>query len=209
MDITVHHAEQLPDGMIRLITEIVDPEGTKRMGYHFFPSDSVEWRVAQFNITPEQGLDMVVQEPYLKDKSTEFDVQPSRSLARGLATKAVSDAGAITYAKGKPPNKVTASPNAVAHSGDGDPRAFLLNILPIDEKVINHKRVIMDANRAIVQESAGVEVPPVTRRVPPSAPVVDNSHFVTAVEESPSELAQRLVASRLEQVRTRRNAAHP
>lgn len=205
MDITVHHAEQLPDGMIRLITEIADPEGEKRLGYHFFPADSVEWRVAQFNITPDEALDMVVQEPYLTDNSVEHDLQPKRSLARGLATKAVADAGTITYAKGPLPAKMKASPEAVADSGEKDPKAFLLNVLPIDDGIIASKRKLMDANRLIVRETASAEPTVVTRRMPPPTPPLDHSHYATVVEESPSELAKRMIASRLEQVRTRRN----
>jgi hypothetical protein len=209
VDITVHHAEQLPDGMVRLITEITDSEGEQRLGFHFFPADSVEWRVAQFNITPEQALDMVVQEPYLKDNSVEHDLQPKRSLARQLATEAVAEAGTITYAEGPLPGEMTASPNAVADSGEDDPLAFLLDVMPIDDGIIATKRELMDANRAVVQEAAGVETPVVVRRIPPSPPPLDHSHYATAIEESPSELAERMIASRLEQVRTSRSVSDP
>lgn len=205
----MHHAEQLSNGYVRLITEIVDPEGEQRVGYHFFPSDSVEWRIAQYNITADQALDMVVQEPYLPDNTVEHDLQPKRSLARQLAIKAVADAGTVDFVEGPLPGEMTASPDAVADSGEDDPKSFLLDIMPIDDTVIAHKRVLMDANRIAVQEQAGAEVSPIIRRTTPTAPPTDNSHFVTAVDESPSELAQRLVASRLEQVRTRRNGAKP
>lgn len=206
MDITVHHAETLPNGYMRMIVEAVTDDGESHIGWHYTPADTVEWRVAQFNITPEEALDMVVIEPFLaEDKSVEHDLQPTRSKARTMAKKAIEDTATVTYAKGPLPPEMTASPDAVAESGEGDPKAFLLDALPIDDTAISAKRQLMDANRAATQ-GIDLETVPVSRRTPPPLPA-DNSHFVTAIEESPSELAQRLIASRLEQVRTRRNAA--
>jgi hypothetical protein len=205
VDIAVHHAEQLPDGYVRLIVEAVTDDGESHLGYHFMPADSVEWRVAQFNITAEQALDMVVTEPFLReDKSVEHDLQPTRSKARTMAKKAVEDAATVTYVEGPLPGEMTASPNAVAESGEDDPKAFLLDVLPVDDTAISAKRRLMDANRAVTQ-ALNLDEVPVDRRNPPTMPTVDSSHYVTAIEESPSELAQRLIASRLEQVRTRRN----
>lgn len=210
MDIVVHHAEQLTDGFVRLIIEANLDNGEQHFGYHFMPSDSVEWRVAQFNITPEQALDMVVTEPFIaEDQSFAHDLQPKRSMAREMAVKAVNDLATVTYAEGPLPGEMTASPNALAESGEDDPKTFLLDKLPIDDSIIASKRRVMDKNRAFVQEDASVAFQPMTRRTAPPPPPTDNSHYATAVEESPSALAQRLVASRLEQVRTRRNGAKP
>lgn len=205
MDITVHHAEELPNGYVRLVVEATDENDEAHLGYHFMPADSVEWRVAQFNITPEEALDMVVTEPFLhEDKSVDYDLQPTRSKARDMARKTIRDRATVSYAEGPLPGEMAPSPDAVAESGEDDPKAFLLDILPIDDTVIGHKRVIMDANRALVQEAGGVDAATVGRRRPLPTPP-DNSHFATALTENPSELAKRMIASRLEQVRIRRS----
>lgn len=207
MDIAVHHAEQLPTGLIRLITEVTFDDGTTKRGFHFMPQDTVEWRVAQFNITPEQALDLAITEPFLReDQSVTHDLQPRRSLARNMALEAADSTATVTYLDGPIPDEMQASPDAVSESGEGDPKAFLLDILPVEDAVIEQKRAVMDVNRAVVQEAGGVEPSqPFSRRLPPPIPQ-DNSHFVTDITESPSELAQRMIESRLEQVRTRRNA---
>lgn len=214
MELIVHHSEVDATGSrLRLSTEHIDDEGKSRPVLHVMPVDAIEWRVAQFNITPEQALDVLVSEPYMTETDQEeLDLLPTRSQARSRVLKRKADAlSRITYKTGAPPEGMGPTPDAVVSSGDGDPKALLIEQSVVDDHEITLKRAVMDVQREIVREraAAGPRAKPTrgTRRAPAAA--VDLStgpQQTTEVVEQPSALAQRLIDKRLEQVRTSRRA---
>lgn len=213
MEIIVHHSEVSEDGsQFRVATEVVDDAGS-RLILHVMPVDTLEWRVAQFNIEPAAALDIVLAEPYMVDADAkELDLLPTRSQARVKVLKRKADAVAkITYQAGPLPEGMEATPTALLSSGDGDPKALLLEQAPVDNNEIVLKRAVMDVARELVREEAAQ--PKLPRRTQRRAMVVRDVSVsglqTTPVVEQPSPLAQRLVAKRLDQIRTRRNVPDP
>lgn len=214
MNITVHHSELTKGGTrLRVSTEVTDTDGTSRNVLHIMPAETIEWRVAQLNVTPEVALDTILAEPYAELEPNELDLQPTRSGARNLmAARAKAAVDSITYQDGPPPDGIGPSIEAEADSGDGDPKAFLLEWAPVDDAMIEAKRELMDRDRAVTRDLAvqpepevvvagrrDVEVFRALNDLPPPR--------VTEIVETPSELAERLIASRLEMVRTSRNVS--
>ncbi len=211
-ELVVHLAEVDPSGTrLRLSTEVIDAEGKSKDILHIMPVDAIEWRVAQFNITPEQALDVLVAEPYMVEKDQEtLDLMPTRTQARNRVLKRKADALAkITYKTGAPPATMTGLPDALATSGDGDPKELLLAQSVVDDGEIALKRAVMDVQRELVRERAAqpTKQPIRARRAPAAADLANAPQQAVEIVEQPSPLAERLIEKRLEQIRTRRNGA--
>lgn len=215
MEVVVHHSEVDANGTrLRLGTEVVDDEGNSRNVLHIMPVDAIEWRVAQFNVTAEEALDVLIAEPYMKETDAEeLDLLPTRSQARTRVLKRKTDAlKKITYQDGPPPEGMGDSPDAIVSSGNGDPRALLLEQSVMDDNEITLKRAVMDVQRELVRERASTpasKLPRAVRRAPAAVDLITPPLEPTVIVEQPSPLAERLIASRLEQIRTRRDGATP
>lgn len=210
MEIIVHHSEVSEDGSrFRVATEVVDDNGESKRILHIMPVDTLEWRVAQFNIEPADALDIVLAEPYMRDADPEeLDLLPTRSQARKRVLGRKNDAVAsITYQAGPLPEGMEPTPTALLSSGDGDPKALLLDQAPVDDKEIVLKRATMDVARELVRERAAQPKPlrRVQRRAMAAIDLSESPQQVTEIAEQPAPLAQRLIEKRLDQIRTRRN----
>lgn len=215
MEVIVHYSEVPNNGrQLRLGTEVIDDEGNSKNILHIMPVDAVEWRMAQFNVTADQALDILVAEPYMKNADPdELDLLPTRSQARTRVLKRKDDAvSRITYKAGPLPEGMAPLPSSIADSGEGDPKALLLEQSVVDDTEIVLKRAVMDVQRELVRERAATpkqKLPRTVRRAPAAINLAEAPLEPTTIVEQPSPLAERLIASRLEQIRTRRDGAKP
>jgi hypothetical protein len=211
MELVVHLAEVDATGTrLRLSTEVIDSKGKGKNILHIMPVDAVEWRVAQFNITPEEALDVLVSEPYMTETDQEtLDLLPTRTQARSRVLQRKADAlSKITYKSGPAPEGLTGLPDSLATSGSENPKALLLAQSVLDDNEIVLKRAVMDVQRELVRERAAQPAQKPTaraRRAPAAARLAVAPQQSVEIVEQPSSLAERLIAKRLEQVRTRRN----
>lgn len=202
MEITVHHSAIDRDGTrMRVVTEVTDDNGETKPVLHIFPVDTIEWRVAQLNISAEEALDTILAEPYIKDMQ-DTDLIATRSGARTKRAAEVKAAvSGITYQLGPPPEN-TVPDNLEDHSGDGDPKAFILAKAPIDDHVVTLKRAVMDVHREVAREAAArPKFKGVQRRAHGITPA-DPPQEETTVRRQPSDLANRLIEKRLDLVRS-------
>lgn len=64
-------------GMISVLKELTEDDGTIHVNQHFFTEDTVEWKMAEYDTDRETALDIILHEPFT-DPSTyrhlhEFD----------------------------------------------------------------------------------------------------------------------------------------
>lgn len=155
MDIRVHHAALLPgprgEGVWKLAVERVDENGETVRALHVLPADTIEWRVAQFNVDVETAIRMAVVAPYGVSEHESYTLAPTRSEARARKLAIVDDAlagGTVDFVPGKPPFRAVADDEeVVADSGNGNPLQVLIKESPVDEGRIAVKREWMDGKR--------------------------------------------------------------
>lgn len=157
MDIAVQHAELIPGpggtGVWKIAADVTIDGVTDHHGT-IMPLDCIEWRVAQFNVSPREALEMVMIEPYARDEMRAQEEAPTRSQAREIKRKAISDAldgGSITWPTGEPTWTISGDmpePVSVADTGVASAMDLILNLSAPDDEIIVVKREALDLQRA-------------------------------------------------------------
>lgn len=213
IDIAVEHAELNyagGRGAWRLSCRVTQ-DGTTFNEIQIIPVDTIEWRVAQFNVDPVTAAEMIVLEPYAPDTFPDQELAASRSEARQLKLAATQEAlggGSITWPTGKPAWSAslleTHPEEVLVDSGDGDALQTMIEFSPVDEEAVAIKREALDIHRArrrrrTAQRQAGAQMataatktPAMTRRTPGAARVHRDPS--TLLERAaPDELRRRLL----------------
>lgn len=176
MDIVVQHAELIPGlarrGVWKISADLTRDGGTEQYGT-IMPAETIEWRVAQFNITPREAMEMILVEPFITHEHAALDLLPTRRQARETKAEWVAEAldgGSITWQTGEPAWTISGGTEShvVVDSGDGDPLDTILDNTPVDDGVVEVMRERMDLTRAELQAQARAPVEPITLARPTS-----------------------------------------
>lgn len=157
-DIVVTRAVLLPghtgEGQWRLSLETTGEDGATERGVALMSADTLEWRIAQFNVDAETAAKLMVTRHFTGVKENVYDDETTRSAARQLAISHMEQATTVTWgrpqAKGsaEPGGKAEPVPDSIADSLDGDPLATIVEHSPVDDEVIAVKREWLDLKRA-------------------------------------------------------------